>query len=1086
MSSPLNISIKTPKIIIPSQSGEIHFSIIDEKIFHKSPGSDFSIKPFKLKEFKWKNLIQSIMENDIKNIKNFMRSHNKLIAFPPEKRKAQEDESMERDRKKYHPEEEEEEEYSEYEEEEEEEEEDVQEIVSMEEEEEIDYEEMKKEIETEKEILERLEREMQERKEKKRRMEMENLKKRREEEKEYTGLEGKQEKEEEIELNEPFLQKLLQLTKKEKKENRNLIEETLSLDEWRQILIAMDVKSLEELYEVYLIRRAEIKILIIHTLIQKQRIMWKNRKYYIKLFEKFNKKFNTTLHFKPIGYIFEDDDLIIIKSEDLLYQYSIPFLNKIDRIFTYPKFDEEILEIEFRQNVYKNLLNDTLDVIYIPDLFKEIFSFYRLLIDDLSTIEVIKCKDIVVPIQFVGSIKSLPSLKIMHTTFEGNLDLEYVPNIEEFSTSSTIDAYIEKSLIKQNKQIEIFSTKSKMHFIGNIPNSKLKIIKCSELEIDYDKGIIMPSSIKELTIENYDPFNSFSNLSYFPEFLEVFITPNTIYDMYLMKKLYNIGNPSDKIEKRNENNTKVFESFENFIYSEKNENLKYPLTLKTIKSVYVKFLKFLGKEKERKFIKEKNPNILEHKEDSNVSEILYKDFLEFLKNINNMFISFFYILENPEKYYIIFLNYLINETKYNFNGFSMSGRFRLKIYERFLSFVIKKRKENFDLPQALLSFRNFRNEFLDFLKNQKAEFFKKIKEDSKKYYLSFIEHLSNRKEGPFNFPLSLKSLTAASINQVIPNLVSLRLTKAQNPSPILEILDKFENLENLILDDFINSHNVKLNFPPKLKKFIYKAVGGIPMLLNELPESLEVLEHKLSDPLQKYPNGLVELYVEISYPYKDFTIFELDLEKYKKMKVLQLSNYYYDEIIHEKILLNTEWKLKDDKFPPNLEVFDTKYSNFMQDIKKLPSSIRILKLGIKYSGKIHEGAFPSNLSSNLKELSIDRYDKGNTLPRLPDSILHLELGKDFNVEIKELPRFLRFLKIDSDYLYSHFLPPFPFSLLELVFINSGHLIPKSKSVYILKIPSYTIVRNLPNHFIKIHSEDDPIIKQKGNNDYVLY
>jgi len=317
----------------------------------------------------------------------------------------------------------------------------------------------------------------------------------------------------------------------------------------------------------------------------------------------------------------------------------------------------------------------------------------------------------------------------------------------------------------------------------------------------------------------------------------------------------------------------------------------------------------------------------------------------------------------------------------------------------------------------------------------------------------------------FKFPKNLKQLETANLQQVLPKLNFLKITGALSPSN----LDKFKNLKTFStrsfifrrIQDNVNTTEFISKFPPKLESLIHtkEIYRDEPILFTNLPEKLKILKLFFIHPEQKFPKGLMDLNLTNLYRYSDEKNpqkVRLNLREHKELKFLRISNFRSRMKENQNFL----WEINSDDFPPNLEKFDALDSNFSMNIRKMPSTVRVLKLGEDYSGTI--SIFPEN----IKHLTLERYDKLNFLPFLPHSLLHIKFGDFFYPKIEELPRFLRTLKIGSRYV--HTLPSLPFSLLELEWKNTVIDFKNIDHLYILKIHSHTIVRNIPQIFIKIH------------------
>ena len=647
---------KIRKISIPSQSGNIYFEIIGEKIFHKTPGSDFSIKPFKLEKLSWKKLSKKIMDNDVKNIESFIDFHNnKLISFPPEKRRAKDDDDDESDIKKLKKEEEEKYEweyYSEYEEEEEEEEEEPPSknlrsfLLTKEEKEEMKreieekkrkkeerelrkwlkerdnpdlmelYKEGKEEVVSNETREERENREYKEflkeqedfKREQEHQNQMKYLKKLEEvsknkisylKEQQEEGLMKEKEArelEEELKRNEEILrQEELERLKEKKRQKLEKYKEKYAEDirqqkeeiekgkgiEFEESLIPelpiemiiymmdyMDVSGLTGLYENYLSSRGELKYLIAHLLIKKKRILWKNRGYYIEFFKNYEKSYGRTLKFEPVGYIFEEDDLIIGTSHE-----------GFGSVYNLPKYYENISEIEIKKT---RLFN-----IYIKEPIKKIICPLDLYLEYPEFIEFIQCNYLTLD-NFQNA--NYPLLKHLQCT-NSTLNISKFKQIEYLKYN-----HFGGTLYSSNHQpsLKILNIP---HIVFIFPHrdSNLEELICEKLEMNSNN--VLPKNLKKLSVlRSIFHVRMFENI--FLENLETLIIPNNNYPLNAtfntLKNLevYNINVILPNLKKlkiRGEElpeNLDKFTSLEEFEFSILNigqfKNYKFPIGLKVI------------------------------------------------------------------------------------------------------------------------------------------------------------------------------------------------------------------------------------------------------------------------------------------------------------------------------------------------------------------------------------------------------------------------------------------------------------------------------------------------------------------------
>ena len=347
---------------------------------------------------------------------------------------------------------------------------------------------------------------------------------------------------------------------------------------------------------------------------------------------------------------------------------------------------------------------------------------------------------------------------------------------------------------------------------------------------------------------------------------------------------------------------------------------------------------------------------------------------------------------------------------------------------------------------------------LDFQKLENHNFIEEYPKNLKNLYTS-EKHYKFISE----IPKSITSLKAEKLTNIyIDWISSLEIKGAYLPKN----LDKFLKLEKLITfsleeeDNFpFSIYYVPTKFPPNLKVLIDTNIGNFePWILN-LPDTIEILKLNMFHSKQILPKGLVELEINDGFGDKK-NEHKLDFNEYTKLKKIKLSS-------HSRV----SWNLESKNFPPNLEEFDSSKANFLNDITVLPPNLRILKLGTTYKGKIDNSAF----HLNIKELYIGRYIHQQPL-KFPNGILNLKFGYYFNQEITRFPNFLRTLEFDFN--YANVLPPLPNTLLEFDWGAGLLYTPKLDYVYILRIPSYTILRRFPSYFTEINGNFD---KQKYKN-----
>jgi len=322
---------------------------------------------------------------------------------------------------------------------------------------------------------------------------------------------------------------------------------------------------------------------------------------------------------------------------------------------------------------------------------------------------------------------------------------------------------------------------------------------------------------------------------------------------------------------------------------------------------------------------------------------------------------------------------------------------------------------------------------------------------------------------------ALKNLEVHSIDEILPNLKKLKI----HGNTLPKNLDKFTSLEVFEFSTVDIRQFKKYKFPIGLKSIIHDLrtisyedrFNDDPVLLN-LPDSLEVLKLKFIHPDQKFPKSLIELSI--------FNIFstsihigktiKFSLKHNDKLKFLKISNNSrnvrmkkYMKSFNFELILNP---LSD------LEELDLEESSYNGDIKNLPRNLSILKLGEKYSGYIFEKSLPFT----LKTLFLDKY-KYSKLPILPSSLLHLKFGDHFDTKITRIPPYLRTLEIGKN--YNRELPELSPYLLEFRWKDSKELKfkkLKDNVFYVLKIPSYTILREIPHNFIDLVAIENEILE----------
>lgn len=137
--------------------------------------------------------------------------------------------------------------------------------------------------------------------------------------------------------------------------------------------------------------------------------------------------------------------------------------------------------------------------------------------------------------------------------------------------------------------------------------------------------------------------------------------------------------------------------------------------------------------------------------------------------------------------------------------------------------------------------------------------------------------------------------------------------------------------------------------------------------------------------------------------------------------------------VHFDSFVNSHFSLFE-RFPPSLTNLEINMGKIKDNTNGyvLPSTVKSLKLAISTRMDINF------LSEGLEKLSFEHsFDK---IPKLPKSLIELDLGPDFNLPIKKLPKKLKKLKIRGN--YSHDLEKsLPSQLTELILVNNRNIIP---------------------------------------------